>query len=112
VLGVPLRRALSKTGLFLAFYLVGLPLVTTQMTVFYLSGIGSWYDSLAPFMPLSYLEPVLEAIEGWFTAQGYSYETYLTALSLAVMPLLVELPRLLGFILMSRRLAKGEPSDS
>jgi len=112
VLGVPLRRALSKTSLFLAYYLVGIPLVTTQMTVFHVSGIDGWYDSLTPFMPLSYLDPVLEAIHGWFTAQGYSYETYLTALSLAIMPLLVELPRLLAFTLMSRHLAEGEPSDS
>ena len=54
----------------------------------------------------------MEAINGWFTAQGYSYETYLTALFLAIMPLLIELPRLLAFILMSRHIAKGEPSDN
>jgi hypothetical protein len=112
VLGIPLRRALSKRGLFLAYYLVGLPLVTTQMTVFHASGIGGWYDSLTPFMPLSYLESVMEAIKGWVTAQGFSYETYLTLLYLAIMPLLIELPRLLAFILMSRHLVKGEQSDN
>jgi len=112
VLGIPLRRALSKRSLFMAYYLVGLPLVTTQMTVFHASGIDGWYDSLTPFMPLGYLEPIMEAIKGWITVQGFSYETYLTALFLAIMPFLTELPRLLAFILMSRHPATGEPSDS
>lgn len=58
VLGIPLRKGLSKRSLFLAYYLVGLPLVTTEMTVFHASGIDGWHDSLTPFMPSATSNPL------------------------------------------------------
>lgn len=101
-LGRPLDQTLTKRNLLLAFFLVGPAHPLTQMTLINLTAITTWTKSLDPFLLTWLLQPVQDAVRAWFTSVGHSYEFYLSVYFSALDPLIVDLPRLLALILVSR----------
>ena len=110
-LGRPLEQTLTKRNLLLAFFLVGPAHPLTQMTLINLTAITTWTKSLDPLLLTWLLQPVQEAVRAWFTSMGHSYEFYLSVYFAALDPLIVDLPRLLALILVSRRFGPGSRSQ-
>jgi hypothetical protein len=110
VLGSPLGRTITRRNLFLAFFLVGPAHALTQMTLVNLTAVDTWPQSLTPLMLNWLIQPIQEAIRAWLTSIGYSYSFFLTVYFTALEPLIVDLPRLLALIVITRYLGPiGSP---
>jgi hypothetical protein len=102
VLSIPRGTALSKRNLNIGYFLVGLPLYTTSMTIMKIMKLSVFPEHLDHLLPTHFLSFFREPIKSWFTAQGFSYETYLRVYFSSVEPFIAELPRLLLLILTLR----------
>jgi len=104
VLSIPRGTALTKRNLNLGYFLVGLPLYTTSMTIMKIMNLSVFPEHFDYLLPIHFLDLFREPIKSWFTAQGFSYETYLRVYFSSVEPFIAELPRLLLLILAIRAL--------
>jgi hypothetical protein len=112
-LSIPRGTALTKRNLNLGYFLVGLPLFTTSMTIMKIMNLSVFPEimNLSVFpehfdhlLPIPFLDLFREPIKSWFTALGFSYETFLRVYFSSVEPFIAELPRLLLLILAIRAL--------
>ena len=106
VLSIPKGTAVTKRNLNLGYFLVGLPLYTTSMTIMKIMNLSVFPEHFDHLLPIHFLDLFREPIKSWFTAQGFSYETFLRVYFSSVEPFIAELPRLLLLILAIRA-----PSD-
>jgi hypothetical protein len=114
VLNISRGMALTKRNLNLGYFLVGLPLYTTSRTIMKIMNLSVFPEHFDHLLPTHFLDLFREPIKSWFTAQGFSYETYLKVYFSSVEPFIAELPRLLLFILVIRafRQAHTTTTDS
>jgi len=104
VLSIPRTAAHPKRNLALSYFIVGPPLYTTSMTIVKIMNLSVFPESFDHLFPAHFLGLFREPLKNWFTAQGFSYETYLRVYFSSVEPFIAELPRLLLSILAIRAL--------
>lgn len=95
VLSIPRGTALTKRSLYLGYFLVGPPLYVTSMTIMVAMNLPVFPDRLHYLLPTQFLGLFQEPLKSWFTAHGFSYETFLRVYFSWVAPFIAELPRLL-----------------
>jgi hypothetical protein len=103
-LSLPRKTALTKRNLAFGYFLVGPPLYTTSMMIMKIMNLSVFPERLNHLLPTYFLSLFQEPFKSWFTAQGFSYETYLRVYFSSVEPFIAELPRLLLLILIIRAL--------
>lgn len=102
VLSIPRMASHTKRNLAFSYFIVGLPLYTTSMMIMKIMNLPVFPESLHRLLPTHFLDLFREPLKSWFTAQGFSYETYLRVYFSSVEPFIAEFPRLLLLILVIR----------
>ena len=104
VLSLQRKAVLTKRNLAICYFIVGPPIYTTSMTIMKIMNLSVFPECLKHLLPTHFLGLFQEPIKRWFTAQVFSYETYLRVYFYLVEHFIAELPRLLLLILIIRAL--------
>ena len=105
VRGQSWKKVLNKNALMLSYFVVGLPMITTHMSIHRILDVSVYPDPLERILPLHIIEGFTRGLAyKWFEAYGIPYDVYLLPYTFLIEPLFTELPRLLLFIIFVRAL--------